>query len=78
MGDDTPNEGFGDSNEHTNENEGIPLNKAPSNSYYETLIIARTLGVVLDKEKKSSSSIKLLGKTLTTWIEKLFESMSSP
>ncbi|KAK8278666.1 hypothetical protein V6Z12_D09G058300 [Gossypium hirsutum] len=27
IGDDTPNEGFGDSNEHSNENEGIPPNE---------------------------------------------------
>ncbi|MFQ6642981.1 hypothetical protein Gotur_018047 [Gossypium turneri] len=27
MGDDTPNERFGDSNEHSNENEGIPSNE---------------------------------------------------
>ncbi|MFQ6654783.1 hypothetical protein Gotur_025619, partial [Gossypium turneri] len=27
MGDDTPNEGFGDSDEHSNENEGIPPNE---------------------------------------------------
>ncbi|PPR87936.1 hypothetical protein GOBAR_AA32758 [Gossypium barbadense] len=29
MGDDTPNEGFGDSDEHSNENEGIPPNEVP-------------------------------------------------
>ncbi|MFQ6649862.1 hypothetical protein Gotur_022403, partial [Gossypium turneri] len=27
MGDDTPNEGLGDSDEHRNENEGIPPNE---------------------------------------------------
>ncbi|MFQ6649855.1 hypothetical protein Gotur_022403 [Gossypium turneri] len=36
MGDDTPNEGLGDSDEHRNENEGIPPNEAPSNPSHET------------------------------------------
>ncbi|PPS11092.1 hypothetical protein GOBAR_AA09556 [Gossypium barbadense] len=31
IGDDTPNEGFGDSNENSNENESIPPNEVPSN-----------------------------------------------
>ncbi|KAG8474849.1 hypothetical protein CXB51_031528 [Gossypium anomalum] len=36
MGDDTPIEGFGDSDEHNNKNEGIPPNEAPSNPSHET------------------------------------------
>ncbi|KAK5802452.1 hypothetical protein PVK06_030043 [Gossypium arboreum] len=38
MGDYTPNEVFGDSNEHSNENEnkGIPPNEVPSNPSHET------------------------------------------
>ncbi|MFQ6642979.1 hypothetical protein Gotur_018047, partial [Gossypium turneri] len=47
MGDDTPNERFGDSNEHSNENEGIPSNEAPSNPSHETPNIRKqTLGVM--------------------------------
>ncbi|KAK8345692.1 hypothetical protein V6Z12_A07G165400 [Gossypium hirsutum] len=65
MGDDTPNEGFGDSDEHSNENKGIPPNE-------------QTLGVVHGKGKKSSSSRKSSRNTLTTQIEKLCESMASP
>ncbi|KAH1073257.1 hypothetical protein J1N35_025585 [Gossypium stocksii] len=34
MGDDIPNEGFGDSNEHSNENEGIPPMR-----YHQTLLM---------------------------------------
>ncbi|KAK5770821.1 hypothetical protein PVK06_046976 [Gossypium arboreum] len=34
-GDDTPNEEFGDSDEHSNENEGIPPNKTPSSPSHE-------------------------------------------
>ncbi|KAK5833622.1 hypothetical protein PVK06_017474 [Gossypium arboreum] len=37
MGDDTPNEGFGDSDENSNENESIPPNEVPSNPPRETL-----------------------------------------
>ncbi|MFQ6641399.1 hypothetical protein Gotur_015206, partial [Gossypium turneri] len=36
MGDDTPNEGFGDSDEHSNESEGSPPNEVPSNPSHET------------------------------------------
>ncbi|MFQ6642982.1 hypothetical protein Gotur_018047 [Gossypium turneri] len=79
MGDDTPNERFGDSNEHSNENEGIPSNEAPSNPSHETPNIRKqTLGVIHDKGKKSSSSRKSSKNTLTTLIEKLCESMASP
>ncbi|MFQ6639154.1 hypothetical protein Gotur_015138, partial [Gossypium turneri] len=35
MGDDAANEGFGDSDEHSNENEGIPLDNVPSNHSHE-------------------------------------------
>ncbi|MFQ6644270.1 hypothetical protein Gotur_018390, partial [Gossypium turneri] len=35
MGDDALNEGFGDSDEHSNENEGIPPNEVPSNPSHE-------------------------------------------
>ncbi|XP_040952831.1 L10-interacting MYB domain-containing protein-like [Gossypium hirsutum] len=35
MGDDAPNEGFGDSDEHSNENEGIPPDEVPSNPSHE-------------------------------------------
>ncbi|MFQ6636753.1 hypothetical protein Gotur_013432, partial [Gossypium turneri] len=35
MGDDAPNEGFGDSDEHSNENECIPPNEVPSNPSHE-------------------------------------------
>ncbi|MFQ6642759.1 hypothetical protein Gotur_017536, partial [Gossypium turneri] len=79
MGDDTPNEGFGDSDEHSNENEGIPPNEVPSNPSHETLNRRKqTLGVVHGKEKKSSSSRKSSRNILTTQIEKLCESMTSP
>ncbi|KAH1081181.1 hypothetical protein J1N35_020942 [Gossypium stocksii] len=36
MGDDTPNEGFGDLDEHSNEKESIPPNEVPSNPSHET------------------------------------------
>ncbi|KAL1074128.1 hypothetical protein V6Z11_D11G268500 [Gossypium hirsutum] len=35
MGDDAPNEGFGDSDEHSNENECIPPDEVQSNPSYE-------------------------------------------
>ncbi|XP_040957873.1 uncharacterized protein [Gossypium hirsutum] len=35
MGDDAPNEGFGDSDEHSNENECIPPDEIPSNPSHE-------------------------------------------
>ncbi|KAG8483339.1 hypothetical protein CXB51_022555 [Gossypium anomalum] len=65
MGDDTPNEGFGDSDESSNENEDIPPNE-------------ETLEVVHGKGKKSSSSRKSSRNSLATHIEKLCESMASP
>ncbi|KAK8288972.1 hypothetical protein V6Z11_D07G156600 [Gossypium hirsutum] len=79
MGDDTPNKGFGDSDEHSNENEDIPPNEVPSNPSHETPNRRKqTLGVVHGKGKKSSSSRKSSRNTLTTQIEKLCESMASP
>ncbi|XP_052484799.1 L10-interacting MYB domain-containing protein-like [Gossypium raimondii] len=49
MGDDAPNEGFGDSDEHSNENEGIPPNEVPSNPSHEISNRRKqTLGVVHD------------------------------
>ncbi|KAK8327683.1 hypothetical protein V6Z11_A11G197700 [Gossypium hirsutum] len=79
MGDDTPNEGFGDSDEHSNENEGIPPNEVPSNPPNEILNQRKqTLGVVYGKGKKSSSSRKASRNILTTQIEKLCDSMASP
>ncbi|MFQ6621393.1 hypothetical protein Gotur_001460 [Gossypium turneri] len=78
MGDDTPNDGFGDLDEYSNENEGILANEAPSSPYHETLSRRKqTLGVVHDKGEKSSSSRKLSRNTLTTQIERLCESMAS-
>ncbi|KAL1105379.1 hypothetical protein V6Z11_D04G128100 [Gossypium hirsutum] len=79
MGDDAPNEGFGDSDEHSNENEGIPPDEVPSNpSHGIPNRRKETLGVVHGKGKKSSSSRKSSRNTLTTRIEKLCESMASP
>ncbi|XP_052479115.1 uncharacterized protein LOC128034582 [Gossypium raimondii] len=79
MGDDAPNEGFGDSDEHSNENEGIPPDEVPSNPSHEIPNRRKqTLGVVHGKGKKSSSSRKSSRNTLTTQIEKLCESMASP
>ncbi|KAK8299362.1 hypothetical protein V6Z11_D05G317700 [Gossypium hirsutum] len=79
MGDDTPNEGFGDSDEHSNDNEGIPPNKVPSNPSHETPNRRKqTLGVVHGKGKKSSSCRKSSRNILTTQIEKLCESIASP
>ncbi|XP_012435735.1 uncharacterized protein LOC105762515 [Gossypium raimondii] len=79
MGDGTPNEGFGDSDEHSNENEGIPPNEVSSNLSHETPNRRKqTLGVVHGKRKKLSSSRKSSRNTLTTHIEKLCESMTSP
>ncbi|KAK5794140.1 hypothetical protein PVK06_035347 [Gossypium arboreum] len=79
MGDDTPNETFGDSDEHSNENEGIHPNEVPSNLSQETPNQRKqTLGVVHGKGKKSSSSRKSSKNILTTQIEKLCDSMASP
>ncbi|KAK5794687.1 hypothetical protein PVK06_035926 [Gossypium arboreum] len=53
MGDDTPNEGFGDSDENSNENESILSNEVPSNPPRETPNRRKeTLGVVHGKGKK--------------------------
>ncbi|PPS16884.1 hypothetical protein GOBAR_AA03692 [Gossypium barbadense] len=79
MGDDTPNEGFGDSDENSNENESIPPNEVPSNPPRETSNRRKeTLWVVHGKGKKSSSSRKSSRDSLATHIEKLCESMASP
>ncbi|XP_017617564.1 subtilisin-like protease SBT1.9 [Gossypium arboreum] len=79
MGDDTPNEGFGDSDENSNENESIPPNEVPSNPPRETPNQRKeTLGVVHGKEKKSSSSRKSSRDSLATHIKKLCESIASP
>ncbi|PPS19173.1 hypothetical protein GOBAR_AA01392 [Gossypium barbadense] len=78
MGDDTPNEGFGDSDENSNENEDIPPNEVPSNPSHETPNRRKeTLGVVHGKGKKSSSSRKSSRNSLATHIEKLSESMAN-
>ncbi|KAK5846472.1 hypothetical protein PVK06_002762 [Gossypium arboreum] len=79
MRDDRLNDGYGDLDEHSNENKCIPPNEAPSNSYNETSNQRKqTLGVVHCKEKKSSLSRKSSRNTLTTQIEKLCESMATP
>ncbi|KAK5845288.1 hypothetical protein PVK06_001458 [Gossypium arboreum] len=79
MGDDTPNEGFGDSDENSNENEGIPPNEVPSNPSHETPNRRKeTHRVVHGKGKKSSSNRKSSRNSLATHIEKSCESMSSP
>ncbi|KAH1122897.1 hypothetical protein J1N35_006057 [Gossypium stocksii] len=79
MGHDTPNEGFGDSDENSNENEDIPPNEVPSNPSHETPNRRKeTLGAVHCKGKKSSSSRKSSRNSLATHIEKLCESMASP
>ncbi|KAK8308302.1 hypothetical protein V6Z11_D02G048000 [Gossypium hirsutum] len=74
MGDDAPNEGFGDSDEHSNENESIPPDEVPLNSSHEIPNRRKqTLEAVHGKGKKSSSSRKLSRNTLITQIEKLCE-----
>ncbi|KAK5833081.1 uncharacterized protein LOC108451523 [Gossypium arboreum] len=79
MGDNTLNERFGDSDEHSNKNEGICLNEVLSNPSQEIPNQRKqTLGVVHDKGKKSSSSRKSSRNTLTTQIEKSCDSMASP
>ncbi|KAK8263453.1 hypothetical protein V6Z11_D12G043400 [Gossypium hirsutum] len=65
MGDDALNEGFGDSDEHSNENECIPPDEVPSNPSHEI-------------PNRRNSSRKSSRNTLTTQIEKLCESMASP
>ncbi|MFQ6637706.1 hypothetical protein Gotur_014013 [Gossypium turneri] len=58
MGDGTPNEGFGDSDEHSNENEGIPPNEVSSNLSHETPNqIKQTLGVSMTSPRKSVNEI---------------------
>ncbi|KAK5819472.1 hypothetical protein PVK06_024474 [Gossypium arboreum] len=79
MRDDTPNEGFGDSDENSNENESILPNEVPSNPPRETPNRRKeTLGVVHGKGKKSSSSRKSSRDSLAAHIEKLCESMANP
>ncbi|KAL1068880.1 hypothetical protein V6Z11_D12G229000 [Gossypium hirsutum] len=79
MGDDALNEGFGDSDEHSNENECIPPDEVPSNPSHEIPNRRKqTLGAVHGKGKKLSLSRKSSRNTLTTQIEKLCESMASP
>ncbi|MFQ6647861.1 hypothetical protein Gotur_021013, partial [Gossypium turneri] len=52
MGDDAPNVGFGDSDEHSNENECIPPDEVPSNPSHEIPNRRKqTLGVVHGKGK---------------------------
>ncbi|MBA0875611.1 hypothetical protein Goshw_023582, partial [Gossypium schwendimanii] len=58
MGNDTPNEGFGDSDEHSNENECIPSNEVPSNPSHETPNrIKQTLGVSMASPRKSVNEV---------------------
>ncbi|MFQ6645570.1 hypothetical protein Gotur_019521 [Gossypium turneri] len=58
MGDDTPNEGFGDSDEHSNENEDIPPNEALSNPFHETPSRRKqTLEVSMASPRKSVNVI---------------------
>ncbi|KAL1085108.1 hypothetical protein V6Z11_D08G027800 [Gossypium hirsutum] len=79
MGDDALNEGFGDSDEHSNENECISPDEVSSNPSHDIPNRRKqTLGVVHGKGKKSSSSRKSSINKLTTQIEKLCESMASP
>ncbi|KAK8285094.1 hypothetical protein V6Z11_D08G197700 [Gossypium hirsutum] len=67
MEDDAPNKGFGDSDEHSNENEGTPPDEVPSNPSHEIPNrIKQTLGAVHGKGKNQVQ------------IEKLCESMASP
>ncbi|MFQ6628253.1 hypothetical protein Gotur_008220 [Gossypium turneri] len=74
MGDDAPNEGFGVSDKHSIDNEGIPPNEVPSNPSHKIPNQRKeTLGAVHDKGKKSSSSRKSSRNTLITQIEKLCE-----
>ncbi|XP_052488067.1 uncharacterized protein LOC105772150 [Gossypium raimondii] len=79
MGDDALNERFGDSDEHSNENEGIPPDEVPSNPSHEIPNRRKqTLGIVHGKGKKSSSSRKSSRIILTTQLEKLCGSLASP
>ncbi|MFQ6641395.1 hypothetical protein Gotur_015206, partial [Gossypium turneri] len=58
MGDDTPNEGFGDSDEHSNESEGSPPNEVPSNPSHETPNQRKqTLRVSMASPRKSVNEI---------------------
>ncbi|MFQ6664847.1 hypothetical protein Gotur_031814 [Gossypium turneri] len=58
MGDDTPNAGFGDLDEHSNENEGSPPNEVPSNPSHETPNQRKqTLGVSMASSRKSVNEI---------------------
>ncbi|MFQ6628257.1 hypothetical protein Gotur_008221 [Gossypium turneri] len=74
MGDDALNEGFGDSDEHNNENEGIPPDEVLLNPSHEIPNRRnQTLEAIHGKGKKSSSSRKSSINTLITQIEKLCE-----
>ncbi|MFQ6649852.1 hypothetical protein Gotur_022403 [Gossypium turneri] len=64
MGDDTPNEGLGDSDEHRNENEGIPPNEAPSNPSHETPNLRKKTLRVMDKFNNMYNSFDMNYDTL--------------
>ncbi|PPR97351.1 hypothetical protein GOBAR_AA23324 [Gossypium barbadense] len=58
MGYDTPNKGFGDSDEHSNENEGIPPNEVPSNLSHEAYNRRKqTLGVVHEAQRRIATIV---------------------
>ncbi|MFQ6653219.1 hypothetical protein Gotur_024729 [Gossypium turneri] len=58
MGDDALNEGFGDSDEHSNENEGIPPDEVPSNPSHEILNRRKqTVRVNMASPRKSVNEI---------------------
>ncbi|MFQ6652341.1 hypothetical protein Gotur_024259 [Gossypium turneri] len=66
MGDDAPNEGFGDSDEHSNEDEGIPPDEVPSNPYHEIPNRRKqTLGVSMACPRKSVNEIIFLHSQYT-------------
>ncbi|PPD85609.1 hypothetical protein GOBAR_DD17465 [Gossypium barbadense] len=67
MGDDAPNERFGDSDEHSNKNECIPPNEVPSNPSHE----------IPNQRKQTLRAVHGKGKNQVQ-IEKLCESMASP
>ncbi|MFQ6647862.1 hypothetical protein Gotur_021013 [Gossypium turneri] len=58
MGDDAPNVGFGDSDEHSNENECIPPDEVPSNPSHEIPNRRKqTLGASMASPRKSVNEI---------------------
>ncbi|KAK8289035.1 hypothetical protein V6Z12_D07G164100 [Gossypium hirsutum] len=67
VGNDAPNEGFDDSDEHSNENEGIPPDEVPSNPSHE----------IPNRRKHTLGAVHGKGKNQVQ-IEKLCESMASP